>query len=450
MTHLPPTSRRFRFLPPAKTVPLYRIRYSYWFVFSRGTALTASRGLEHAEAIKTAQALESDCLNRASSKDDYIRLWKIELAGIAPPDDGFPPRSPSRSPEPYSEALPPLGYYVSLSYHADGTHSTVYKSAIPYDHCNFETPSNYPTPAGTPVALKVTSPSFFAPPHNAHSETAILKSILPHRTIIPLLETFTTPATIDSSSHFVLVFPFCPYSLATFPPLPEGESQIYQVKRIVRDTISALVHLHKHGIIHRDIKPSNILFKHPPLTSPAFLADFGIAWSAETHASTDEPPHKKITDVGTTHYRAIEILFGYKGYGPELDLWALGCVIAECFNNKLGRGPEQWEPLFDAGDLGSELRLIASIFQTLGTPTSESWPGSSKLPDWGKIEFRDFGRKTWEGIMPSAPEEARDLVSKLLKFEASERIAAEKAYNHPLFGDMEDLQSKNVVDVTEL
>ena len=75
--------------------------------------------------------------------------------------------------------------------------------------------------------------------------------------------------------------------------------------------------------------------------------------------------------MGTTHYRPIELLFGYKAYGTELDLWAAGCVVAECFSNDLSA--DEWHPFFDAGDLGSELRLIASIFQKLGTPTDESW-----------------------------------------------------------------------------
>ena len=82
-----------------------------------------------------------------------------------------------------------------------------------------------------------------------------------------------------------------------------------------------------------------------------------------------EPAQKKIPDVGTTAYRPPELLFGYQEYGYEIDLWAAGCVIAECFS-------EARTTLFDAGPLGSELGLIQSIFKTLGTPSRETWPVS--------------------------------------------------------------------------
>ena len=249
--------------------------------------------------------------------------------------------------------------------------STVYKSTIPSHHAEFSTPSHHPTSEGLSVALKVITPSSLAPPHNCYAEVSILKSVLPHPNIIPLLETFNTPATGGSLSHLVLVFPFYTTSLADLPAVPHTSADT--ILKIFRDTFSALAHLHQNGIIHRDVKPSNILFNYTDGTTagPAYLADFGIAWSAITHGDGDEPPNDKITDVGTTHYRPLEILFGYKGYGPELDLWAMGCTIAEYFTAQVGG---ENVTFFDAGDLGSELRLIASIFQKLGTPNARSWP----------------------------------------------------------------------------
>ena len=151
-------------------------------------------------------------------------------------------------------------------------------------------------------------------------------------------------------------------------------------RHILKGLFCAIGHIHSKGIIHRDIKPVNILLSTP--TGPAFLADFGIAWSPEDPAS--EPSDQKITDVGTTCYRPPELLFGHKAYGPEMDLWAAGCVVAECLRGGLDGcekpsvkvGEAEWT-LFDAGELGSELALVKSIFETLGTPTDETWPVSS-------------------------------------------------------------------------
>ena len=102
-------------------------------------------------------------------------------------------------------------------------------------------------------------------------------------------------------------------------------------------------------------------------SGPTYLADFGISWKEDDPES--EPADRKITDVGTTCYRPPELLFGYTAYDSSLDMWAAGCTIAEAL---LGDG----RTLFDAGPLGSELALIASIFNTLGTPTDKSWPVS--------------------------------------------------------------------------
>ena len=76
---------------------------------------------------------------------------------------------------------------------------------------------------------------------------------------------------------------------------------------------------------------------------------------------------EKITDVGTTCYRAPELLFGKTSYDSSVDMWAAGCVVAEAMFHGT-------KTLFDAGPLGSEFALIQSIFKTKGTPTTETWP----------------------------------------------------------------------------
>lgn len=136
---------------------------------------------------------------------------------------------------------------------------------------------------------------------------------------------------------------------------------------IIKDILKGLAHIHSAGVIHRDIKPSNILLKS--LTGGVVIADFGIAWKEGDPNS--EKADCKITDIGTTCYRAPELLFGYKKYGVSVDMWAAGCVFAEIVDSRN-------RPLFEAGDLGSELRLLSDMFQKLGTPTVDTWPVSTK------------------------------------------------------------------------
>ena len=146
--------------------------------------------------------------------------------------------------------------------------------------------------------------------------------------------------------------------------------------------------------------------------------------------AASEPADKKITDVGTTCYRPPELLFGHTAYGCSLDLWAAGCMVAECLTSKT---------LFDAGALGSELALIQSIFQTLGTPNDNIWPEAKGFPDWGKMQFVEFPPKTWEEILPGADGVASDFVRKLVKYQSSERSKASKVsfiLKQPVVGGM--------------
>lgn len=196
------------------------------------------------------------------------------------------------------------------------------------------------------------------PPHDSEREARILKALAGGNNIIELQEIFQ-----QAGGRLVLVFPFMPHDLATL--LVRTALTPALRRSVLRDLFSALAFVHAQNIVHRDVKPSNILLASP--TGPAYLADFGIAWSASDRAS--EPPQNKILDVGTTCYRPPELLFGYAEYGASLDLWAAGCVAAQVVT--FGR-----ETLFDAGDLGSELALIKSIFETLGTPDVTSWPVS--------------------------------------------------------------------------
>jgi len=294
-----------------------------------------------------------------------------------------------------------------------------YKTAVPFGHGIFSTVYKaMPTTATAGsrrslVALKVTVTSSSQPPHNAKREARLLELARGHDNVIAVLETFTLPP-----STFVMVLPFLPRTLSSL--LSERLITPLHLPAIIHGILSGLAHLHSLGIVHRDIKPSNILFSSP--SSVAKIADLGIAWHADDPDC--EQADDKITDVGTTSYRAPELLFGYRSYGEGVDLWALGCVLAEC----LHPGHEQF---FDAGDLGSELQLVASIFQKLGTPDTEIWPEAKKFPDFGKIVFHSRPKLEWDQLLPEASHDARDLVGRFLVYQSSDRMTAKDVSDIP-------------------
>ncbi|KAI5282789.1 hypothetical protein KEM54_002592, partial [Ascosphaera aggregata] len=288
--------------------------------------------------------------------------------------------------------IPPkrVGPYQKAYYHREGIFSIVYRAR---------------RRDGDLVALKVTSPGLMQPPHNSLREARVLES-LRHDNIVKLNRSFREPG-----GQFVLEFPFLRHQIDEL--WRANQLTPSQIKSCLRGLFSALDYIHANGIIHRDVKPSNILLDSPE--GPAYLTDFGIAWSPSDTAS--EPANEKITDVGTTAYRPPELLFGDQAYGPTLDMWAAGCVVAEA-------SIATHEKLFDAGPLGSELGLIKSIFTTLGTPNENIWPSASKMPDWGKMQFQQYQPKSWKESLPAASEEARDLVGNLVCYEQTRRLTA--------------------------
>lgn len=111
----------------------------------------------------------------------------------------------------------------------------------------------------------------------------------------------------------------------------------------------ALAACHKIGIIHRDVKPENILFADA--SSEPVLTDFGIAWVP----GIGEMP--RVCDIATGEYKAPELLWGLE-YGPQVDLWALGCIWARLISTDT-------KALFspytsDVALLGAQLDLLGS------------------------------------------------------------------------------------------
>lgn len=84
------------------------------------------------------------------------------------------------------------------------------------------------------------------------------------------------------------------------------------------------------------------------------LADFGLA---RVFQDAKDFTCTSITDYVTTRwYRAPEILAGWTQYGSAVDMWAVGCIIAELFRRL---------PLFPGSDSTKQLEVI---FTALGKP----------------------------------------------------------------------------------
>lgn len=99
-----------------------------------------------------------------------------------------------------------------------------------------------------------------------------------------------------------------------------------QVKCYMQQMFRGLEHCHSRGILHRDIKGSNLLIDNEGVLK---IGDFGLA--TFLHPNQTEP---LTSHVVTLWYRAPELLLGATEYGPAIDMWSTGCILAELFGGK--------------------------------------------------------------------------------------------------------------------
>lgn len=147
-------------------------------------------------------------------------------------------------------------------------------------------------------------------------------------------------------------------------------------------------------------------------TSEAEEDPFGGSFSYEAEGG-DDGNGPLTSCVGTRWYRSPELLYGSTKYGPEIDLWSLGCIFAELFS---------LEPIFPGS---SDLDQLGRIFSVLGNLSEEIWPGCSELPDYRIISFGKVENPIGlESCLPNRSPDEINLVKKLLCFNPASRATA--------------------------
>lgn len=91
-----------------------------------------------------------------------------------------------------------------------------------------------------------------------------------------------------------------------------------------------LKYIHSAGIIHRDIKPENLLVN---ANCDLKICDFGLSTVRTGELNKD---FMLTNYVVTRWYRAPEVLlkYGNKDYNTKIDMWSVGCILAEMFTKK--------------------------------------------------------------------------------------------------------------------
>ncbi|CAF4211954.1 unnamed protein product, partial [Adineta steineri] len=118
-------------------------------------------------------------------------------------------------------------------------------------------------------------------------------------------------------------------------------------------------------------------------------------------------------------YRAPEVILGYTEYTQAIDLWSVGCILAEMFGRK---------PIFSGINTIAQIQLI---FIILGTPPKSYL--QSLHSDCFRRLISSVGNRqpaNFKALYPNATDDGIDLLRQLLVIDPEQRISANTALKH--------------------
>jgi nemo like kinase len=189
------------------------------------------------------------------------------------------------------------------------------------------------------------------------------------------------------------------------------------VKIFLYQILRGLKYLHSANILHRDIKPGNLLVNSNCLLKICY---FGLARIAEPDDDVS-----MTREVVTQYYRAPEILMGARHYTSAVDVWSVGCVLAELLSRHI---------LFQANGPMQQLDLIVDV---LGAPTVDDLTTASDAAKQHMLRRarRQPDHSVLYSLSADCNHEVVDLLCRLLVFNPERRITAADALFHPYLED---------------
>ena len=179
--------------------------------------------------------------------------------------------------------------------------------------------------------------------------------------------------------------------------------------------LTAICHMHDHGVFHRDIKPENVLLVN---SSTLKVADLGSC-----RGLFSQPPYTEY--ISTRWYRAPECLLTNGYYDYKMDIWGIGCVFYELAS---------LQPLFPGAN---ELDQIEKIHSVVGTPskhllTAIQQRGGAATPN---IKFSERKGSGYRHLLPKGivSDDMVELIDQMLIYNPDKRITARQALNHRYF-----------------
>ncbi|EDW98997.1 putative mitogen-activated protein kinase 14C [Drosophila yakuba] len=245
----------------------------------------------------------------------------------------------------------------------------------------------------------------------AYREIRLLKH-MDHRNITCLLNVFHPPAVGMAFRQVYLVTHLMDEDLQVYSR--SRRMREHEIRPILYQILRGLKCMHSAGVVHRDLMPCNIAIN---ANNEVRILDFGLS---RRYAEITRPKDF----VGTLWYWAPELLFLRGQNTKAIDMWSVGCILAELISGRV---------LFPGEHYFHQLECLLDV---MGTPTEEFVSGIGlersrkyvkKCPSRERCDFHH--------LFPGANIQAVDLMEKMLEMKPERRITASDAMRHPYLRD---------------
>uniref|UniRef100_A0A8C7ILA8 mitogen-activated protein kinase n=1 Tax=Oncorhynchus kisutch TaxID=8019 RepID=A0A8C7ILA8_ONCKI len=221
--------------------------------------------------------------------------------------------------------------------------------------------------------------------------------------VIGLLDVFTSEISLDRFHDFYLVMPFMGTDLG----------KLMKMERLSQDRVQFLVYQILKGL--KDLKPGNLSVNED---CELKILDFGLARQTDTEMTGY---------VVTRWYRAPEVILNWMHYTQTVDIWSVGCIMAEMLLGK---------PLFKGNDHLDQLKEIMKI---TGTPTADfvtklqSQDAKNYIRSLPKVPKKDL-----HFIFSKASSDAVCVLERMLLLDPERRVSASEALAMPFFSEFRE------------
>lgn len=251
-----------------------------------------------------------------------------------------------------------------------------------------------------------------------------------HPNIVALKHAFYTSGDSPDELYLNMVMEFVPETVYCVmkrygkqkKTMPRVLVQLYAYQ-----ACRALAHLHATCVVHRDIKPQNLLVD-TGRGHVLKLCDFGSA--ARLGSGPTRPT--LVAYICSRYYRAPELIFGTTQYTTAVDLWSIGCVLAETIRGR---------PLFP-GENGVD--QLVEIVKVLGSPTRREVMQMN--PQYYTFAFPAISACSWDSVfrrsVTSGSADAIALLACLLKYDPEARIRPLEACAHSYFDELRNSECR--------